>query len=161
MDASPTRPIPRGELQILRTRHPPATYIDQLSKLLKAENIIRTPNEVHAALEKLPDDDRLLLAVEGEQLIGYAHLSNRFTVEFGFIAEVTSIIVHPGRRREGFGRRLIAAAESRARQGNLSHLRLRSDVARSAGHVFFEALGYSKNATHLEFIRELDTQSAA
>jgi hypothetical protein len=127
MDASPTRPIPRGELQILRTRHPPATYIDQLSKLLKAENIIRTPDEVHAALEKLPDDDRLLLAVEGEQLIGYAHLSNRFTIELG----------------------------------NLSHLRLRSDVARSAGHVFFEALGYSKNATHLEFIRELDTQSAA
>ena len=156
MDELPTRPMPRAELQIIRTRHPPAIYLKQLSDLLGTEGITTTPNDLDLLLEKLPGKDRLILAVEGDQLIGYAHLRIVFDPVRGEVAEVAAIIVQPHRRREGFGRRLVASAETWARQSKRSHLRLSSDVARTAGHAFFSALGYEQDATKLEFIRALD-----
>jgi GNAT superfamily N-acetyltransferase len=106
-------------------------------------------------LEELPEKDRLILVVEGDQLIGYAQLRVVFDPIHGPIAEVAAILVQPDRRREGFGQRLIAAAETWARQSNRSHLLLSSDVVRTSGHAFFTALGYEQNATNLEFIRTL------
>jgi GNAT superfamily N-acetyltransferase len=148
--------MPRGELQIIRTRHPPATYLNQLCDLLGTEGITTTPTDLSNLLDMFPEKDRLILAVEGDQLVGYAHIRIVFDPIHGPIAEVAAIIVQPHRRREGFGRRLVAAAETWARQSKRSYLRLSSDVARTAGHAFFTALGYEQDATKLEFMRELD-----
>lgn len=157
MDELPTRPMPQAELQIIRTRHPPNTYLNQLCDLLGTEGISLTPIDLSAQLEEFPEKDRLILAVEGDQLIGYAHIRIVFDPVHGPIAEVAAIIIQPHRRREGFGRRLIAAAESWARQSRQSHLLLSSDVTRTSGHAFFTALGYKQNATKLEFIRVLSS----
>lgn len=155
MDELPTRPMPRSELQIIRTRHPPTTYLNQLCDLLGTEGVSISPIELSKYLEELPEKDRLILAVEGDQLIGYAQLRIVFDPIHGPVAEVAAILVEPHRRREGFGRRLIATAETWARQSKRSHLLLSSDVARTSGHAFFTALGYEQNATKLEFIRTL------
>jgi GNAT superfamily N-acetyltransferase len=145
----------RAELQILRTRHPPTTYLHQLCDLLSTEGISVTPVLLSQRIDKLPDTDRLLFVVEGDQLIGYAHLRVVYHLDRGAVAEVATILVQPHRRRQGFGRRLIAAAETWARQADRSFLLLSSDVARTAGHAFFTALGYQQDSTRLEFIREL------
>jgi GNAT superfamily N-acetyltransferase len=157
MDESPTQPMPRAELQILRTRHPPITYLHQLSDLLATEGISVTPDLLGQRLGNFPNKDRLLLAVEGDQLIGYAHLRVVYHLDRGAVAEVATILVQPHRRRQGFGRRLIAAAETWARQADRSLLLLNSDVSRTAGHAFFTALGYKQDSTKLEFVRELQS----
>ena len=157
MDELPTRPMTQAELQIIRTRHPPPTYLNQICDLLGTEGISITPIDLSMQFEELPEKDRLILAVEGDQLIGYAHIRIIFDPVHGPIAEVAAILIQPHRRREGFGRRLIAAAESWARQSKKSHLLLSSDVARTSGHAFFTALGYEQNATKLEFIRVLNS----
>ena len=68
MDELPTRPMPQAELKIIRTRHPPNTYLNQLCDLLGTEGISLTPIDLCAQLEEFPEKDRLILAVEGDQL---------------------------------------------------------------------------------------------
>jgi GNAT superfamily N-acetyltransferase len=157
MDESPTQPMARAELQILRTRHPPITYLHQLCDLLGTEGISLTPKQLGQSIDYLPEADRLLLVVKGDQLIGYAHLRVVYHLVRGAVAEVATILIQPHRRRQGYGRRLIAAAETWARQSDRSLLLLSSDVTRTAGHAFFTALGYQQDSTKLEFIRELQS----
>ena len=145
----------KSDLQIFRTRNPPILYQEQLVELLATEGISLSPSELFSRLKELPKTERLLLAVEGDQLVGYAHMRIVHDLIRGAIVEIVSILVQKRRRRQGIGRRLIAAAESWARQAEHSHLLLRSDVTRTAGHAFFTALGYQQETTQLEFIRSL------
>lgn len=155
MNESQTQPQPRTNLQILRTRHPPATYLHQLCDLLSSEGITLSPEDLAKRLVEMPRDDRLILAVEGDELIGYAHLRIVHDLTREAMAEVVAIIVQNHRRRQGFGRRLIAAAETWARQAKRAFLLLSSDVTRVSGQAFFTALGYDQEATKLEFSRSL------
>ena len=143
------------ELQLLRTRHPPEIFLQQLVGLLKSVKVDISLEEVQNRVDKLPSEDRLLLAVEGEYLFGYAHLRIAHDLIDTETAVVVSVIVREDRRREGIGSRLIAAAETWARQSSRSRLLLRTDVVRTGAHAFFVALGYEGSSTQLEFIRHL------
>ncbi len=143
------------ELQILRTRHPPEIFLSQLTVLLRAEGIKTEEIQVIERLENLPKEDRLLLAVHGELLLGYAHLCIAKTLSRNPAAEIVAIIVRRDRRRQGIGRRLIAAAETWARQAGREHLLLHTEVIRTEAHAFYAALGYEKSATIIEFQRDL------
>lgn len=143
------------ELQLLRTRHPPYIFLQQLVGLLNSEKFDVSLEEIQNRIDKLPDKDRLFLAVEGEYLYGYAHLRIAHDLVDTETAVVVSIIVRENRRREGIGSRLIAAAETWARQSGRSRLLMRTDVVRTGAHAFFVALGYEGSSTQLEFIRPL------
>lgn len=143
------------ELQLLRTRHPPEIFLQQLIELLQSEGVNINLEEFHSRIEKLPGDDRLLLAVEGEFLYGYAHLRIAHDLIDSETAVVVSVIVREDKRRQGVGSRLIAASETWARQSGRSRLLLRTDVIRTGAHAFFVALGYDGSSTQLEFIRHL------
>jgi len=143
------------ELQLLRTRHPPELFLRQLIELLQSEGVNISLKEFHSRVDKLPGDDRLLLAVEGELLYGYAHLRIAHDLIDSETAVVESVVVREDRRRHGIGSRLVAAAETWARQSGRSRLLLRTDVVRTGAHAFFVALGYDGSSTQLEFIRRL------
>lgn len=143
------------ELQLLRTRHPPEVFLHQLVGLLKSAEVDISLEEAQCRIDNLPDEDRLLLAVEGEYLYGYAHLRIAHDLVDAETAVVVSVIVREDRRRQGIGSRLIAAAETWARQSDRSRLLLRTDVVRTGAHAFFVALGYEGSSTQIEFIRPL------
>ena len=143
------------ELQLLRTRHPPEIFLHQIVGLLKSDKVVISLEEAQNRVDKLPSEDRLLLAVEGESLYGYAHLRITHDLVDTETAVVVSVIVREDRRREGIGSRLIAAAETWARQSGRSRLLLRTDVVRTGAHAFFVSLGYEGSSTQLEFIRHL------
>jgi GNAT superfamily N-acetyltransferase len=156
MSELPTQPKARPELQILRTRHPPAIYLNQLCILFSHEDIATEPNELSARLEHLPQEDRLFLAVEGELLLGYAHLSIDRQLFSRPSAQVTAIIVRPDRRRQGYGRRLIAAAETWALQAQFTQLILQGINNKAEAESFFTALGYmKKDDPQPEYVRDL------
>ncbi|MFN2148857.1 MAG: GNAT family N-acetyltransferase [Anaerolineales bacterium] len=144
------------ELQILRTRHPPEIYLSQLTALLDRELPYSDVEQVSQRIEELPKDDRLLLAVLGETLLGFAHLRIAHSLAYNPSAEVVSIIVREQNRRQGIGRRLVAAAETWARQSGRAYLLLHTDVTRTPAHAFYTALGYQKSSTSVEFVRDLD-----
>jgi len=143
------------ELQLLRTRHPPEIFLQQLVQLLKSANVDISLEQIQERIDKIPNEDRLFLAVEGEQLYGYAHLCITHNLVDSETSVVVAIIVREDRRRQGIGSRLIAAAETWARQSGQSRLLLRTDVVRTNAHAFFVALGYEGSSTQLEFVRHL------
>lgn len=140
---------------IIRTRRPPDIYLEQIADLNTLEGLSVTIPDLQRRLEALPHDDRLLLAVDGETLLGYAHLHTSLDLLHDASAEVLLVIVHPSHRRRGIGRTLVAAAETWARQSDRARLLLRTDVVRTSAHAFFAALGYQETATSLEFVRDL------
>jgi GNAT superfamily N-acetyltransferase len=143
------------ELQLLRTRHPPELFLQQLIGLLESAKVETSLEELKYRIDNLPNEDRLLLAVEGECLYGYAHIGIAHDLIDADTAVVVSVIVREDRRRQGIGSRLIAAAETWARQSGRPRLLLRTNVVRTGAHAFFVALGYEGSSTQLEFIRHL------
>ena len=142
-------------LQIIRTRNPPAIFLEQIALLQTEAGYSATASEVRRRLDALPRNDRLLLAVDGEKLLGFAHLRVTSDLINQDTAEVVMIIVRQSHRRRNIGRRLINAAETWARESGHARLLLRTEVIRTAAHAFFVALGYEETSTTLEFIREL------
>jgi GNAT superfamily N-acetyltransferase len=127
-----------------------------LANIISQEGHPTKREDITNRLLLLPTEDRLLLAVDGETLLGYAHLRVSDDLVNEETAEVVAIVVEASNRRSGIGTRLIAAAETWARQSGRARLLLKTDVVRTPAHAFFSALGYEKDSTTLEFIRNLD-----
>jgi len=142
-------------LQIIRTRHPPEPHLEQIPELLEEVGVKATLADIHRRVEALPRQDRILLALDGEHLIGFAHLRISQDLLTDETAEVASIVVRGSHRRQGVGRRLIAAAEAWARESGRARLLLRTDVVRTDAHAFYVARGYEQASTMLEFVRDL------
>lgn len=143
-------------LQIIRTRHPPEPHLEQVPELLSEVGIQTSLAEIHSRIEALPRHDRILLALDGERLIAFAHLKISHDLLTDETAEVASIVVRASHRRQGVGRRLIAAAEAWARESGRARLLLRTDVVRTDAHAFYVAQGYEQATTMLEFVRDLE-----
>lgn len=144
------------ELQIVRTRHPPTAYLGPLSELLHEEVPGLSVGDLQRRLERLPESDRLFLALDSELLIGYAQFRLSHDLLEEDTVELRSIIVAPERRRQGIGTRLMTAAETWALQSGRARLRLRAEVTRSDALAFFAALGYEQSATEQAYTRDLD-----
>ncbi|MFQ5942088.1 MAG: GNAT family N-acetyltransferase [Anaerolineales bacterium] len=149
------------ELQIIRTRHPPEAYLEQLADLLQSDIPAVTLEDLRRRLELLPSEDRFFLALDGEALIGYAHLRVSHDLTSDDSVELIDIIVAPEMRRQGVGRRLMTAAEIWAFQAERARLMLHAAVVRSEAQAFFSALGYEPSATSQEYIRDLDAARRA
>lgn len=149
------------DLQIIRTRHPPDAIIPQIANLIEQEGLPAAPEEVRRRMERLPAADRLLLALQGEQLLGYAHLRIGIDLTHEETAELMSIIVRASHRRKGIGRLLVAAAETWAVQSGRARLLMRTEVVRTGAHAFFVSLGYGESSTNIEFERDLEAARRA
>jgi GNAT superfamily N-acetyltransferase len=144
------------ELQLIRTRHPPVAYLNQFAELNASAGMPVSVELLQERLASISDEDRLILALEGERLIGYAHLRVARDLVNEETAEVVAIIVKPSHRRRGVGRQLVNAAETWAQQSGRARLLMRTDVIRTEAHAFFVALGYEENATTVDFVRNLE-----
>jgi GNAT superfamily N-acetyltransferase len=148
-------------IQIIRTPHPPDSFLAQIAQLLQAEGTAGDDASIQHRLSLLPREDRILMAVQGEQLLGFAHLRIARDLAADEAAEVASIVVRQTHRRHGIGRMLVTAAETWARQSGRARLLLRTDVVRTAAHAFYLALGYQETATTVDFVRDLALERRA
>ncbi len=148
-------------IQIIRTPHPPEPFLAQIAQLLQAENAAADEASIHRRADCLPREDRILMAVEGDLLLGFAHLRIARDLTADEATEVVSIVVRRTHRRRGIGRMLVTAAETWARQSGRARLLLRTDVVRTAAHAFYIALGYQETATTVDFVRDLGIQGRA
>lgn len=148
-------------IQIIRTPHPPEPYLAQIAQLLQAEGLVADEDSIHRRMDVLSREDRILMAVERDQLLGFAHLRITRDLTADEAAEVVSIVVRKNRRRRGIGRMLVTAAETWARQSGRARLLLRTDVVRTAAHAFYLALGYQETATTVDFVRDLGIEGRA
>ena len=143
------------DLQILRTMHPPEIFLEQITVLNEEIGRAISTHFLREKLDALPRSDRLLLAVEGDYLVGYAHLSIRKDLTGSDPVEIVDLIVRRANRRRGIGRQLLAAAETWARVSNQSALLVRMPVPDTNAHAFLSALHFDQLRTTLEFVRPL------
>ncbi|MGH2925090.1 MAG: GNAT family N-acetyltransferase [Solirubrobacterales bacterium] len=90
-------------------------------------------------------DSAVLVAVEeGGDLVGFCTAYQElFSVRFGHRVWVEDLAVHPARRSEGIGKRLLDAAKDWAREQGATHLELDSAETRADAHRFYEREGPS------------------
>ena len=95
--------------------------------------------------------DRVVVAVSGGQVVGWVHLHVWVGLESGPDVEIGGLVVDERHRGAGIGRVLMKEAEEWARQQNCRRVRLRSNVVRTAAHLFYQRIGYRIFKTQYAF----------
>ncbi len=106
------------------------------------------PVAVEEARRRLADvaaraDHACLVAVDGEQILGWIHVFESLHVESARSAEIGGLIVESRRRDHGIGTALLDAAEAWARQRGIERLRVRTNIVRTDAHRFYVRQGFA------------------
>jgi len=105
----------------------------------------------------LERDGEIVLVAElvpGE-VVGWVHGSEQLLLESGRRCELLGLIVDARHRGRGVGRRLVAAVEDWAAARGLDQIAVRSNVARTESHPFYERLGYARVKTQHSYRKSL------
>ena len=120
---------------------------------VEARALERSYREVVAALD---DRERLLLVAEdGEEIVGMAQLAFSRATNADHRAEVQRVAVALEARRGGIGRRLMSAVEVAAREHGVTLLWLTTHDGTDACR-FYESVGYTKLGVMPDFSRRPD-----
>jgi GNAT superfamily N-acetyltransferase len=108
-----------------------------------------------ALRDAVASHDALVLVAEDDgELVGYCTVYyGPHTIRFGMRAWMEELAVHPERRSEGLGARLLEAGKAWARGRGAAHLKLDSALARTDAHRFYEREGMA--ALSYSFVCEL------
>lgn len=88
-------------------------------------------------------DDALLLAVDGSAVVGVIGLHRFHVIHRPWpVAYITVLVIAPGARGTGVGRRLVEAGEAWARDRGCGRLTVTSAEARAGAHAFYERCGF-------------------
>jgi GNAT superfamily N-acetyltransferase len=108
----------------------PSAAADRLRAAIEAENAV------------------VLVAVAGQGIVGLCTAyEDLLSVRFGRRVWIEDLAVHPDRRSEGVGKRLLDAAKAWARDRGATHLELDSAEGRTDAHRFYEREGPSWHST--------------
>jgi len=139
-----------------------AQHLEQLPELIAASTHAdgHEPLGEHKFLRLRQGDDLALglLAYEDGRLTGYAHI---LTYGEGDARRVScEVVVHPERRGEGLGRKLLASAVERARAENARRLDVWSYNDSGAGTRIAAELGFEPSRRLLHLHRHLTSVPA-
>jgi len=95
------------------------------------------------------------VAEVSSRVVGWVAVERRLLLESGERAEIVGLIVAATSRRAGIGAALVQAAESWARAQGMQVLSVRSNVARTEAHPFYEGLGYQRAKTQHAYTKSL------
>jgi ribosomal protein S18 acetylase RimI-like enzyme len=120
---------------------------------VEARALERSYRDVVSALD---DRERLLLVAEdGEEIVGMAQLAFSRATNADHRAEVQRVAVARDARREGIGRRLMSAVETAARHHGVTLLWLTTHDGTDACR-FYESVGYTKLGVMPDYSRRPD-----
>ena len=93
------------------------------------------------------DELVLVACTAAGAIIGWVHGAEQRFLEADARCELLGLVVASDHRREGVGRRLVAAVERWAEDRGLGDISVRSNVTRAESHPFYERLGYRRAKT--------------
>jgi GNAT superfamily N-acetyltransferase len=89
------------------------------------------------------------------KVVGWIHGAEHEFLVAGRVGEICGLVVAEGQRTSGVGRRLVEAVEQWARGRGLDQVSVRSNVARTESHPFYEKVGYSRLKTQHAYRKSL------
>ena len=105
------------------------------------------------------ENDRCYLAREGEEYVGFVHVSIRREYVEGAddlpVAYVEGIYVRPMYQKQGIARQLMAASEAWARQKGITQMASDTPADNAASIDFHTKLGFAEAERIVCFIKEL------
>ena len=135
-DSMKVRPATAGDVSRLAELSAELGYPVTLEKL--ADRVARVLGR---------DEDVLLVAERAGRIVGWIHATQQELVESERRCEILGLVVDPDQRRNGAGRRLVAAVETWAHRRGLEEVSVRSAVTRAESHPFYERLGFARVKT--------------
>jgi GNAT superfamily N-acetyltransferase len=117
-----------------------------------------TASAVTERLAKLLGDPHhavWVAVLPGGEIAGWVHAVERWMVMVDPFVEIGGLVVDARLRGKGVGAQLMAAAEGWAQKRGIDRVRLRSNVARTEAHRFYERLGYERTKQQLVLDRKL------
>ena len=106
-----------------------------------------TADEMRARLAQLSSDNAVLVMEEGGGVVAWIHVAVVFSLESGSYTQIAGLVVTESRRGIGIGASLVRAAEEWARSRGTARLRVRTNITRTATHVFYERCGFDHTKT--------------
>lgn len=100
-------------------------------------------------------DQRVLVALVDDEVVGWAQVGRTLTLEAGEQAELVGLVVDERHRGRGLGGALVAEAEAWARRQGLAVLRVRCNVHREATHRFYARLAFEEVKRQVVFRKRL------
>ena len=95
------------------------------------------------ALRLVDPAGRVLVAVEGDQVVGFATLHSTPVLHRATgVGRITGIAVRPSVQGRGVGRELLRAAEGHFRAQGLERIEVTSGPTHQAAYQFYRRLGY-------------------
>ena len=117
---------------------------DRLATLLTDEGYPAGASDLAARIDRFSGpESHVLVAEAGDEVIGFIafHLLPRFETDERF-ARIVALVVDPGVRERGIGRRLMTEAESVCTAEGASFLEITAGHHRPDARKLFESLGY-------------------
>jgi GNAT superfamily N-acetyltransferase len=93
------------------------------------------------------DHEAFVATDQDGSVVGWIHVFATLRLEADAFAELGGLVIAASHRGHGIGKRLVAAAESWARQRGLDRVRVRSKASRGDARRFYQHDGYSRVKT--------------
>jgi GNAT superfamily N-acetyltransferase len=135
------------------------TDADQLAALSETLGYPVESEVIRRRLERLlPKPDHVVFVAETKPSLvaGWIHAAEHDILEVGCFCEILGLVVAADRRGEGIGRSLVEQVEHWAAERGLNRVSVRSNVARTESHPFYERSGYVRVKTQHAYRKALD-----
>ncbi|MFP8967409.1 GNAT family N-acetyltransferase [Pokkaliibacter sp. CJK22405] len=142
-------------LSIRLAREADATAIQRLTAQLGYGASVAQTRQWLAVLGLEPGRYGVYVAVRQEEVCGWIVVEKRLSLETGFKAEITGLVVSDQHRRLGIGEALVQAAQQWTADSGLDRLVVRSNIQREASHPFYESLGFIRQKTAHNYLKKL------
>jgi GNAT superfamily N-acetyltransferase len=113
--------------------------------------------ELAERLALLAGEDHTVLVASGEddRPLGWIHVAVEVGLERGRVAVIRGLVVDERHRHDGIGAALLEDAERWARERRVTQMIVRSRIARTRAHRFYEREGYVLEKTSHIFAKDL------
>jgi len=115
-------------------------------------------SEIEMRLRRLlAREDYFLEVAEADgHVVGWVAAELRTLLEFEPRIEVVGLVVASTHRRRGIGRTLVEAVDTWRTKRGIATIFVRSNVARSESHPFYESMGYTRRKTQHAYVKHVE-----
>lgn len=130
-----------GEAQIRAAEKADINSISRLAVQLGYQPSLADVDQGLEVMANHPDYEAVVIIV-ANRVLGWMTLNVRYRLEASPFLQVIGIVVDSEARGQGLGKKLLAYAESQAKEKGLTLVALYSNKRRIDAHQFYERAGY-------------------
>jgi N-acetylglutamate synthase-like GNAT family acetyltransferase len=105
---------------------------------------------------KRPYEKVIVAEDEANKVVGWCTLEIISYIHVDPFVEITGFVVDEKSRKQGIGRKLVAAAEKWVGELRLSSISLHTNVIRKEAHLFYEANGFKSIKQQYVYMKQVD-----